>query len=171
MQNGSELVIENAISFTGNTITAGTGTNNGQALGTNIFMMSDSQITVQDLTTNSTVPSAIDSDLGVGGGALNTGGLTLDTGNSAIFTLNGANTYTGKTEINSGTLHVDGSIITPVTLNDGVFGGNNTTLLMSAVPDSGDLTINGGMVSPGGDNIYGSLFVGKDLLFMGGGDV
>ena len=40
---------------------------------------------------------------------------------------------------------------------------------MSAVPDSGDLTVNGGMVSPGGDNIYGSLFVGKDLLFMGGG--
>jgi outer membrane autotransporter protein len=169
IQEGGHLIIENAISFSGSSLNAGTGGNSGQTLGTDIFLMSGAQITVQNLTTNSPVPNAIESDLGAGGGSINTGGLTLDTGNSAIFTLIGANTYTGTTTINSGTLHVDGSIITPVTLNDGVFGGTNTTLLTSGVSNSGDLTINGGMVSPGGDNLYGSLNVGNNLLFTGGG--
>eukprot|EP01066_Platyproteum_vivax_P021666 Platyproteum_vivax@DN9913_c0_g1_i1.p1 len=103
-------------------------------------MASNGQITVENLTTNSVVPYPIASDFGDRGGALNAGGLTLDPGNTAIFTLNGANAYTGTTQVNSGSLYVEGSVITPVTMNGGTFGGN-ASLFVSAVLSSGDLTI------------------------------
>ena len=166
IQNGANLTIRNAISFSNSTATAGVGANPGQAFGTDIFMMSGSQITIQNLTTNSFVPFPIESDFGAGGGALNAGGLTLDTGNTAIFTLNGVNRYTGETHVNSGTLHVDGLVLTPVIVGGGTFGGN-ASVLVSAVPNSGDLTINSGTIAPGGDNLYGNINVGNNLTFAG----
>jgi len=76
--------------------------------------------------------------------------------------LSGAHTYTGTTTVSSGTLHVDGSLNSSVILNDGVFGGNVSL-------NASNLTVNGGMVSPGGDNLYGTINVGNNLLFSGGG--
>lgn len=164
---GGELTIESAISFENSTLVAGTGTNSGQIHGREIFMMSGGSITVQNLTINSSVPNPIESEIGTS----TAGGLTLDSGNTAVFSLNGANTYTGTTTINSGTLHVNGSLITPVILNDGVFGGANTTLLVNgAIPSSGNLTVNGGLVAPGGDAIYGDLFIGNNLTFLAGSE-
>ena len=162
----AQLTIERGISFDNSGLIAGTGTNSGQVRGRDIFMMSGGSITVQNLTIDSSIPHAIESEIGTSLG----GGLTLDNGNTAKLSLNGANTYTGETIIHSGKLYVNGSVITPVTLNDGVFGGTNTTLVVNGlVPNSGDLTVNGGMLSPGGDSLFGNMFIGNNLKFTGGG--
>ena len=166
IQNGAALTIRTGISFDGSTLIAGKGSNNGQALGTNIFMMSEGSIMVENLLMNSTIPYPIESNIGSEGEDTSMGGLTLDTGNTATFILNGANTYTGQTIINSGGLKLSGSVITSVTLNDGAFAGN-ASLLNSVVMNSGNLTVNGGFVAPGGFG-YGAIHVGSDLLFTGG---
>ncbi|NGX51585.1 MAG: hypothetical protein K1060chlam2_01457, partial [Chlamydiae bacterium] len=167
----SELTIKTAISFSGSTLTGGTGATTGSEHGKDIFMMSGSLITVSNLTSNSTVPNAIISDLGAGGGSTTLNGITLGTDNTAIFTLKGTNRYTGVTTVGSGTLHVDGSIITPVLVTGGVFGGTNTMLLTdpSMPTTSGNLTATGGMIAPGGVGLFGNLTVGRNLDFSAGG--
>ncbi len=168
IENGAALTIRTGISFSGSQTTAGTGGNNGQALGTNIFMMSEGSINVENLSNNSTVPYPIEGNIGDGGGnPVTGGGLTLGTGNTAAFTLHGANTYTGDTIINSGFLNLQGSVITPVTLNSGAFSGNASLIVQTPVTGTGNLTVNGGTVAPGGFG-YGAINVGSDLLFTGG---
>lgn len=168
IQNGAALTIRTGISFEGSTLTAGSGAHNGQALGTNIFMMSEGSITVENLSNNSTVPYPIEGNIGDGGGnPVTGGGLTLGTGNTAVFTLHGANTYTGDTIINSGLLNLQGSVITPVTLNAGAFTGNASLIVQTPVTETGNLTVNGGFVAPGGFS-YGAINVGNNLLFTGG---
>lgn len=169
IQEGGNLIIDTAISFLGNSITAGTGQNNGEAYGIDIFMMSGSNVTVQNLTVNSTVPNPIESNIGEGGGDPNVGGLTLGSGNTAVFTLNGANTYTGSTVVNSGILNFNGngSVITPVILSGGALSGNGSLLINGAITNTGNLTVNNGTVAPGGYS-YGKIFVGNNLQFTGG---
>jgi len=164
IENAAHLIIQTAVSFAGSGTTGGTGANNGLADGLDIFMMSGGQITVQNLTTNSAVPSPIVSDRGL----TPSGGLTLDAGNTAIFTLNGTNTYTGTTTVNSGSLNVEGSVITPVVINGGSFGGNASLNVDGSVLNSGDLTNNGGFIRPGGDAMFGTINIGKNLQFSGG---
>ncbi|MCB1109596.1 MAG: autotransporter domain-containing protein, partial [Chlamydiia bacterium] len=167
IQNGADLIIRTGISFNSSTLTPGTGANYGTAKGTDVFMMSEGSITVENLSINSTVPNPIESDIGAGGGDPSIGGLTLDTGNTAIFSLNGANTYTGSTTINSGALNLQGSVITPVTLNNGIFTGNASLIPNGAVANTGNLTVNGGTVAPGGFS-FGTINVGNNLTFTGG---
>jgi len=171
LDDGAKLTIKTAISFSGSTLIAGTGGASGSELGIDIFMMSGSLITITDLTSDCSFVNPIISNLGVGGGTTTFNGLTLDTDNTTIFTLNGANTYTGTTTVISGTLHVDGSVITPVLVTGGVFGGTDTILLTDAsMPTtSGNLTATGGIVAPGGEGLFGTLTVGRDLDFSAGG--
>ena len=166
IQGGAELVIQNAISFTGSSTTGGVGFINGQALGTDIFMMSEGQITVESLTSNSSIPNAIESNIGSEGEDLDIGGLHLAGANTARFTLNGDNTYTGKTTVDSGVLYVNGSVLTPVTVDGGGFGGTNTVLKRNVlISESGNLKIISGTVFPGGDNMYGNLTMEGDFTF------
>lgn len=118
-------------------------------------MMSGGLITVQNLTTNSSVPNPIESEIGTSSG----GGLTLGSGNTAMFRLNGANTYTGETKVNSGTLLVDGSLITPVHVFGGMFAGSAVLRKHPSVVNSGNLTLSGGAICPAGDSIFGVLTV------------
>lgn len=169
IQDGGTLNIQTAVSFSGSAVTAGTGATVAQALGTDVFIMSGGLLSVDNLSVDSEVPNPIASDIGAGGGSTSAGGLTVDSGNTAIFTINGANTYSGVTTVNSGSLYVQGSVITPVIVNGGTFGGNATLIVNGAVPNSGDLTVNGGQLSPGGDNLmYGFINVGNNLLFNAG---
>ncbi|MCP5505007.1 MAG: autotransporter domain-containing protein [Chlamydiales bacterium] len=163
IQEGAELTIRTGISFDGSILTGGSGAIFGQTLGTNIFMMSSGSITVENLSINSYVPNPIESEVSTVGG----GGLFLGTGNTALFSISGDNTYTGSTIINSGALRINGSVITPVTLNDGALVGKAHLYTNDAVPNAGDLTMHGGFIFPG-DYVFGSINVGNNLLFTGG---
>jgi autotransporter-associated beta strand protein len=76
-----------------------------------------------------------------------------------ILNLTGDSTYTGPTEINGGTLAVNGSIVSEVTVNDGGTLGGNGTVGSTTVAD-------GGTVAPG--NSIGQLTVAGDLAFAAG---
>ena len=86
-----------------------------------------------------------------GGVISGTGGLIVDLNQTGptggLFTLSGANTYTGATTVNSGTLAVNGKITSATTVNSGA------TLQGTGTID-GDV-INEGTVSPG--NSIGTL--------------
>jgi autotransporter-associated beta strand protein len=83
-----------------------------------------------------------------------TGVLTLAAGKE---TLSGLNTYTGATNVNAGTLSVNGSIASSslTTVNAGATLGGNGTV--------GNTTINGGTLAPG--NSIGTLAVQGNLVF------
>jgi autotransporter-associated beta strand protein len=75
-----------------------------------------------------------------GGGAL--GRISLVMGGSGTQLLSGSNTYTGTTTISQGELVVDGSLISPVTIQSGGTLGGSGSL--------GNVTVNaGGTLAPG----------------------
>jgi autotransporter-associated beta strand protein len=90
------------------------------------------------------------------GGAISGTGSIKQIGNGAT-TLSATSTYTGATDINAGTLSVNGSIASSslTTVNaGGTLGGNGTV---------GNTTINGGTLAPG--NSIGLLTVQGNLAF------
>ena len=62
---------------------------------------------------------------------------------------------------------MEGSLITPVIVTGGTFGGNATLAVEGSVPNSGDLTVDGGAVRPGGDALFGTITVGNNLVLNG----
>jgi autotransporter-associated beta strand protein len=91
-------------SISGNTATGGTGAAAGGSYGPDLFIQSGGTVNF-NLTSSMMISTAIQSDLGVGGGT--GGGLTLTgTSSSTTLTLGGSNTYTGGTTITSGTLAI-----------------------------------------------------------------
>ena len=157
IRNGGRLTIEqnvpNIVLFDGNSVVGGTGGasqpqtapniagdpgTDGSAAGADIFMMSGSFLTF-NLSTNANVPNPIQGNQGIGGGDPTVGGI-IKTG-CARLTLNGANTFTGTTDVNEGELRIDGSVITNITVADGALLSGNFSM-------SGNLN-NSGTLAPG----------------------
>ena len=67
--------------------------------------------------------------------------------------LTAASTYTGPTTVNAGTLIVNGSLASGVTVNGGLFGGSGKVA---------SLTLNGGALSPG--NSIGTITITGNLV-------
>lgn len=92
------------------------------------------------------------------GGAITGDGSLVKDGNGTL-NLTGDSSYTGPTSVNGGTLAVNGSIASPVTVNTGgTLGGNGSV---------GSTTVGGGgTIAPG--NSIGRLTVNGNLAFTAG---
>lgn len=96
-------------------------------------------------------------DTEFGGDISGTGSLVKD--GDGTLNLTGDSSYTGPTSVNGGTLAVNGSIASPVTVNGGgTLGGNGTV--------GSTIVGNGGTLAPG--NSIGQLTVNGDLAFAAG---
>lgn len=85
---------------------------------------------------------------------------SLTKAGSGKVTLTGASNYTGATTINAGTLAVNGSITSPVTINNGGSLGG------SGIINGAVTTASGGILAPG--NSIGTLTVNGQLSFSAG---
>ncbi len=151
----------------GTGIGTGAGGGNGLALGTDIFLMSGGTLNYTVTTGTITVPTAIESDQGAGGGV--GGGLQKLGGGTLIIT--GVSTYTGGTTVTGGTLQGDtnslkGNITDNANLTfDQAFNGAYT----GVISGSGSVTkSNTGAVTFNGSNTYfGTTFVNAGILQAG----
>ncbi len=123
----------------------------GSLAGSGSYFLGANELTVGG-NNRSTEVGGVISDCGPTGNdcrnAGATGGSLVKTG-GGVFTLSGANTYTGPTTVNEGTLIVNGSVTSDVTVNGGMLGGTGQI---------GGLIVNaGGTLAPG--NSIGTMTV------------
>ena len=90
------------------------------------------------------------------------GSLQVNKLGSGTTILEGVSTYTGSTTVNAGSLLVNGSITSPITVNGGSLGGSGTT---------GAVTINsGGTLTPGNSpgilNVVGTLSLNQNSTYF-----
>ena len=143
IQKEALLIVQDGVSFSGNSTTAGLGGavsgtpgGNGSSLGQDIFIRSGGSITFQ-VDGSLSIPSPIE-----GGGSFSdvTGPGLIMSGLGTVQ-LNGTNTYMGNTLIQSGTLNLNGSINGNLQIeSSGTLSGNATI---------GDRIYNSGNISPG----------------------
>ena len=110
-----------------------------------------------------TVPGAISNHVN------GVGPLTIGTdGETGTVVLSGTNTYTEPTTVRAGTLAVNGSIVSPVTVNgDAVLTGTGS---VSAATATAAVTVNSnGILDPGSVGGLGTLSVTGNVAFASGG--
>ncbi|WP_172966148.1 autotransporter domain-containing protein [Cupriavidus pauculus] len=126
----------------------------GAIAGAGRFQLGRNMLTVGGDNASTTVSGTIE-DGGAGGGS---GGGLIKVGTGTL-TLSGANTYTGATTVNAGTLAVNGSVMGAVTVNNGA--------TLGGVGSVGNTVIaSGGTLAPG--NSIGTLTVHGDLTLAAG---
>jgi len=144
VQEGGSLTLAGRLTIVGSSVKGGAvvaGATGGSAFGSDIFLQGGG--TPLTCTSGVGQTQTIDDDIAdqLGSGGTQSRGLTKN--GTGKLVLSGVNTYRGATMVNAGRLIVDGSITSPVTVNDtGTLGGAGTI--------SGTVTINsGGRLSPG----------------------
>ncbi|MBC9876891.1 autotransporter domain-containing protein [Bradyrhizobium sp. INPA01-394B] len=159
---GNAAITNNATASTDFSLSSGPAGNHqlsaGSIAGGGFFQLGSNQLTVGGNNFSTTVSGLI-RDGGGGGG---TGGWLGKIGNG-IRGLTGANTYTGATTVNGGTLWVDGSIATSslTTVNNGAWLVGAGTI--------GNTQVNaGGLLGPGNGTPTTSLTVAGNLAFQAG---
>jgi uncharacterized protein with beta-barrel porin domain len=141
VQEGGLLIVEDGISFSGNSTTAGLGGmaagssgGNGSSIGEDIFIRSGGSVTFQ---INGTL--AISNPIGGAGLLSDIGGPAVLMSGAGTLFLNGANTYLGGTLIQSGTLNLNGSVSGDVNIgSSGTLSGNAT--IGGSIYNSGTIT-------------------------------
>ncbi len=167
------LTLTGANSYTGGTL-LGTGTlvlGNASAIGSSILAMAEN--TTLGFTSSFTLANAItlsgDPTFNVGSGLATTlsGGISdgtqsgdlVKTGGGTLI-LSGVDTYTGSTEVAAGTLEVQGSIVSAVSVDSGA--------TLTGTGSVGGMTIaNGATLTPGG-NAIGTLSVNGNVSIASG---
>ena len=138
---------------------ATTGISVGSIEGAGDILLRSKRLTLGSTNMASADISGVIRDGGFNGG---TGGTLIKAGTGSLI-LSGANTYTGATNVNGGTLSVNGSIASSslITVNAGATLGGNGTV--------GNTTINGGTLAPG--NSIGTLDGARQSRLHGGGEL
>ena len=164
---GAHLTLRDVSSFSNCTAVGGKGATSGLSGGQEIYMGSGSTLTA-NLSADTTIPNPIESNRMQGPWTSKGGGLIVNNLDGITLRLNGAQTYTGKTTINTGTLHVEGSLISDVSILGGTFAGNVTVKKDPFASNShGNVTASGGQLSPGGDGLFGTMAIEGALLISG----
>ena len=151
IEQGGSLTIQGTFNASGNSVTAGTGFEDGLAQGPDIFMMSEGLITF-DSASPIFMLTAIEGNQGslnafTANSDTTIGGLTK-TGTGTLF-LKGDNTYTGITTVSEGTLLIEQSIVTDTVVGPaGTLQGTFTITPNILNVNTGSLT-NSGRVEPG----------------------
>jgi autotransporter-associated beta strand protein len=135
------------------------GSLSGSAVGiVNNTASSTVTMSIGALNTNTTFSGSIIANSGVP-----TAQIAVTKVGSGILTLSGANTYTGNTTINAGTLQVDGSLgATAIILNGGTFKVGSAGSISSST-----ITINGGSFDASA--LVGGYTVGSGQTIKGTG--
>ncbi|MGL4513147.1 MAG: autotransporter domain-containing protein [Lacipirellulaceae bacterium] len=137
VRDGGSITLRNT-SVSGSAVTAGagggTGAGSGQALGTDLFL--HNATVTYDVTGSQTL--TLDGVAGIGANdprnPTSAGGSLVKTGAGTLM-LSGASTYGGATTVSAGRLAVNGSLLTPVTVDaGGTLGGAGSV---------GAITVNG----------------------------
>jgi uncharacterized protein with beta-barrel porin domain len=160
--NGGEIFggsgasgLANAITFTGgnNTLTSGSGVVWSGGIGV-----------TGTLTLDQTAAAGATSSASYNNAISGTGVVIVKSDSGNVVILSGANTYTGATNVNSGTLEVDGSVATSIltTVNGGA--------TLTGTGTVGNAQINGGgTFAPGAMGVAGSsMTVQGNLAFQSG---
>ena len=130
------------------------GMTGGSIEGAGRYFLGSKALTVGGNNLSATVSGVI-SDGGFGGGI---GGSLIKVGTGTLL-LTGASTYTGPTDVDGGTLDVNGSLVSAVTVNNG-----GTLMGIGMI---GGLTVaSGGVLAPG--NSIGTLNVNGNVTFAAG---
>ena len=130
------------------------GMTSGSIEGAGTYNLGSKQL-ITGLNNLSTVVSGVIADGGAAGG---TGGSLIKVGTGTL-TVSGANTYTGNTAVNGGTLLVNG------TLGSGAVNVSSGAMLGGTGTIGGPVTIqDGGILSPGVSPTPGTLTVGPLTL-------
>jgi uncharacterized protein YhjY with autotransporter beta-barrel domain len=146
-QAGGEFIVEGSGTYSGNSVTGGTGANNGAAAGSSIFVMTGAGIIIapgtnNTLTVNGTIgddsASTLSSGHGYTPGTATGVGIQFgsNTSISGTVVLNGANTFSGGGTITNATVVLAGNATAlgtgPITNQTGVLQttiGNHTIVL------------------------------------------
>lgn len=142
ISKGSSLKITDLLNISGSSIAAGTGGVQApfaQALGQDIFIMSSG--TMEFAHSNSlSITSIIDTDNGAGGGSTTIGGVIMS--GSGILALQAANTYTGRTKCNGGTIQVSNDNNLGASSNPLDFNGGALEITTTGFSTSRSVTLN-----------------------------
>jgi len=131
-----------------------TGVSVGSIEGAGNIFLGSKVLSLGNTNLNFEISGAV-ADGGIGGG----GGGALTKIGTGTLTLSGVSTYTGNTNVNGGTLAVNGSIVSSVFVNSGsTLSGVGTVGAINA--------LSGGTVAPG--NSIGTLNVTNNVSFVAG---
>jgi len=157
VQQGGVLTVSGSLTVNGGTVTAGTGANGGtnaSAFGSGIFIQGDNTLTFSPADGETqTISDVIADQTGSGGTGGNAGRGSLTKNGAGTLVLAGSNTYTGVTEVDAGTLLVNGSVSSSplfTVAGGATLGGSGAITLASpatALPLAGTLSADDGQLT------------------------
>lgn len=182
VEDGGHLTVNGAVTFASNTVTGGAAGNGwpyidaataGGAAGSALFLAGNGTLTLDSAGKTQTITDSIADQTGSGGRGAKAGSWALVKNGAGTLILNGTNTYSGGTTVNSGVLQGNSDSIQGAILNNasvvfqqagaGTYAGTMTGTGTLTKTGAGNLTLTGTNTYSGGTLINGgTLTVSSD---------